>query len=66
MAIIRTLKALRPSAKIANEVASVPYDVVDKEEAAELAKDNPLSFLRVTRAEIELDGNITKRRNLIY
>ncbi len=54
MAIIRPFRALRPNEKVAHLVASVPYDVVNKEEAAELAKGNPLSFLRVTRSEIEL------------
>jgi len=57
MAIIRPFKGLRPDAKVAHLVASVPYDVVNRKEAAELAKDNPISFLRVTRSEIEMaDG----------
>ncbi len=58
MAIIRPFKALRPSAKVAHLVASVPYDVVNREEAAELAKGNPISFLRVTRSEIEMKDKI--------
>jgi uncharacterized protein (DUF1015 family) len=53
MAIVKPFKALRPQKEIAKTVASVPYDVVNTEEAKELAEDNPLSFLRVTRAEIE-------------
>ncbi|MDP3581386.1 MAG: DUF1015 family protein [Ignavibacteria bacterium] len=57
MAVIRAFQAVRPNAKVAHLVASVPYDVVNKEESAELAKGNPISFLRVTRSEIELkDG----------
>ncbi|MEW6701081.1 MAG: DUF1015 family protein [Bacteroidota bacterium] len=58
MAVIRPFKAVRPSEKVAHLVASVPYDVVNREEAAELAKGNPLSFLRVTRAEIEMKEKI--------
>ena len=54
MAVIRPFKAVRPSEKVAHLVASVPYDVVNREEAAELAKGNPISFLRVTRSEIEM------------
>ncbi len=54
MAVIRPFKALRPNEKVAHLVASVPYDVVNREEAAQLAKGNPISFLRVTRSEIEL------------
>lgn len=57
MAIIKTFKALRPKVENANLVASVPYDVVDRDEAKELADKNELSFLRVSRAEIELDKN---------
>ena len=54
MAVIKPFKALRPKQKNAHLVASVPYDVVNREEAKSLAKDNNLSFLRVTRAEIDL------------
>ena len=47
MAIIKPFKAFRPDPKAADKVASVPYDVVTREEALLLAKDNPLSFLFV-------------------
>ena len=53
MALIRPFKALRPDINVAQKVASVPYDVVNTEEAKAYAKDNPLSFLRITRSEIE-------------
>lgn len=54
MSIIRPFAAIRPHLSVVNKVASVPYDVVDREEAAALAQGNPLSFLRVSRAEIDL------------
>lgn len=54
MAVIRPFRAVRPNEKVAHLVASVPYDVVNREEAADLAKGNPISFLRVTRSEIEM------------
>jgi uncharacterized protein (DUF1015 family) len=54
MAKVRPFLALRPDPKVVDKVASVPYDVVDRAEAAQLAGDNPLSFLRVSRAEIDL------------
>lgn len=54
MAVIRPFRTVRPNEKVAHLVASVPYDVVNREEAAKLAKGNPLSFLRVTRSEIEI------------
>ncbi len=54
MAVIRPFSALRPEADQAAKVASVPYDVVNTEEARALAKTNPLSFLHVSRPEIDL------------
>lgn len=66
MAIIRPFKALRPHEKVAHLVASVPYDVVNREEAAELAKGNPISFLRVTRSEIEMSESIDVYSKEVY
>jgi uncharacterized protein (DUF1015 family) len=66
MAIIRPFKGLRPDAKVAHLVASVPYDVVNRKEAAELAKDNPISFLRVTRSEIEMEENTDVYSSEVY
>ncbi len=66
MAVIRTFKALRPEPKNAHLVASVPYDVVNREEAKSLAKDNKLSFLRVTRAEIDLPDEIDPYSKSVY
>lgn len=66
MAIIRPFRAVRPHEKVAHLVASVPYDVVNKEEAAALAVDNPISFLRVTRSEIELDKNSDAYSDQVY
>lgn len=54
MAKLRPFRASRPSEECAPKVSSVPYDVVSTAEARELAAGNPLSFLRVTRSELEL------------
>src|SRR5512145_3270413 len=54
MASIYPFRALRPAPDTAARVSSVPYDVVSTEEARQLAAGNPLSFLRVTRSEIDL------------
>ena len=54
MATVRPFRALRPRSFEALRVAAVPYDVVNADEARALAAGNPLSFLRVSRAEIEL------------
>ena len=60
MADIRPFSALRPQPERAERVASVPYDVVNTEEAREMAAGDPLSFLHVSRPEIDLpDGTDT-------
>ncbi|MCR5661152.1 MAG: DUF1015 family protein [bacterium] len=57
MSILRPFRALRPTPEHAAEVAAVPYDVVDRREAYDLAHERPLSFLHVSRAEIDLPDN---------
>ncbi len=54
MSSLIPFRALRPKAADAAAIAAVPYDVVSTSEARTLAEGNPLSFLRVSRAEIEL------------
>ncbi len=54
MASIHPFRALRPAPAQAAAVSSVPYDVVSTDEARTLAAGNPVSFLRVTRSEIDL------------
>jgi len=66
MAFIKPFKALRPETAKAHFIASVPYDVIDRKEATALAEGNPLSFLRVTRAEIELPDDINPYSPEVY
>ncbi|MDP4192456.1 MAG: DUF1015 family protein [Bacteroidota bacterium] len=66
MAIIRPFRALRPEESVAHQVASVPYDVVNREEAALYAKDFPFSYLRITRAEIEMDEKTNPYSKEVY
>jgi len=54
VAAIYPFRALRPPADKVRQVAAVPYDVVNTEEARALAADHPLSFLHVSRPEIDL------------
>ena len=54
MSQLKPFSAHRPRPELAAQVASVPYDVVNTQEAAELAKGNPHSFLHVGRPEIDL------------
>src|SRR6202453_313398 len=51
---IKAFQGLRPVSSLVSQVACVPYDVVDRNEAAALAKGNPYSLLHVDRAEIDL------------
>ena len=66
MAIIRPFRALRPRPEQADQVASVPYDVVNTEEARELAAGNPLSFLHVSRPEIDLAPDVDIHSDPVY
>src|SRR5215472_19157809 len=54
MSFLAPFRALRPAPQVAAEVASVPYDVVSTDEARALVAGHPLSFLHVTRPEIDL------------
>jgi len=54
---LHPFRALRPPPAIAGEVAAVPYDVVNREEAAALAAGNPQSFLHVGRPDIDLPAD---------
>jgi uncharacterized protein (DUF1015 family) len=54
MAQLFPWKALRPAPPVADKVAAVPYDVVSVDEARTLVAGHPLSFLRVTRPEVDL------------
>lgn len=66
MANIRPFSALRPPADRVKEVASVPYDVVNTAEARALAAGNPLSFLHVSRPEIDLPEGIDVYSDAVY
>ncbi len=66
MAIIRPFRALRPAPAAAAAVAAVPYDVVSTREARRLAADNPLSFLHVSRAEIDLPDGADPYGEAVY
>lgn len=54
MAKIKPFRALRPDPARASSICELPYDVMSSEEARKLADGNPLSFLRVSKPEIEL------------
>ena len=53
MAIIKPFKSVRPDEKYASQVAALPYDVYNRQEAKEVVKDHPYSFLNIDRAETQ-------------
>ena len=66
MAKIRPFRALRPEPSAVSRIASVPYDVVNTEEARGLAAGNDLSFLHVSRAEIDLPADTNPYADEVY
>jgi uncharacterized protein (DUF1015 family) len=63
---VNPLRALRPTPEAAERVASVPYDVVNRDEAADLAKGNDDSFLHVVRPDIDLPPEIDPYSDEVY
>jgi uncharacterized protein (DUF1015 family) len=66
MAQIKPFRALRPHNEYAAQVASRPYDVLNSEEARKEAGDNLLSFLHVTKSEIDLPAGIDIHSKQVY
>lgn len=54
MTIVRPFKAIRPTPALADKVISLPYDVMNRQEATQMAHNNPMSFLHICRSEIDL------------
>lgn len=57
MAVIRPFKCVRPREGLAEEIAALPYDVYNREEAAQAVKGKPLSFLNIDRPETQFDAS---------
>ncbi len=66
MATVRPFRALRPRPEKAASVSAVPYDVVSTAEARALAAGNPLSFLHVSRSEIDLPDGTDPYSDTVY
>lgn len=66
MVTLRPFKALRPHKKYVDRVAALPYDTMNTEEARIMAKDNPYNYLRIDRAEIDLDTQIDIHDSRVY
>ena len=66
MAIFKPFAAIRPVSDLACHVAALPYDVMNTEEARQMVKGNPYSFLHVDRAEIDFDTPVDPYDEAVY
>lgn len=66
MATIRPFKGFRPKPELCSKIAALPYDVMTSKEARKMVKGNPLSFLHVDRAEIDLPEDIGIYSDQVY
>lgn len=66
MAVVRPFKGIRPQKELVDKVAALPYDVMNTEEASEMVKGNPYSFLHVDKAQIDLEPSINQYDKIVY
>ncbi len=66
MAVFKPFRAIRPIPEKAEDVAALPYDVMNSDEAREMVKGKPYSFLHVDKAEVDLDKNIDIYDKSVY
>ena len=66
MAVVRPFKGIRPVKNLASQIAALPYDVMNSDEAREMVKGNKYSFLHVDKAEIDLDPSIDVHDKKVY
>jgi uncharacterized protein (DUF1015 family) len=66
MAVVKSFKAWRPKPESAKNIISVPYDVINTDEARELARNKPDSFLHVIRPEIDLPESMDIHAEEVY
>lgn len=66
MAVVKPFSAYRPRTDIVDKVAALPYDVYNRKEAKEVVLGNPLSFLRIDRAETAFDDDMDMYSPQVY
>ncbi len=66
MAVIKPFKCVRPAADKADKIAALPYDVYNRQEAAEVVKKNPQSFLAIDRAETQFPEDVDTYAPQVY
>jgi uncharacterized protein (DUF1015 family) len=66
MATLKPFAALRPQPELAAQICELPYDVMSSDEAREMAAGNPLSFLHVSKPEIDLPAGTDLYSPAVY
>ena len=66
MAVIRPFECVRPNEDVASKVAALPYDVYNSREAREEVAREPLSFLKIDRAETQFDESVDMYSPQVY
>ncbi|MBP7147934.1 MAG: DUF1015 domain-containing protein [Acidobacteria bacterium] len=66
MSRIKPFRAFRPRPELARRVASPPYDVISSDEARQMARGNPETFLHVAKPEIDLDPSLSLYDDRVY
>lgn len=66
MATIKPFNCIKPTKELASEVAALPYDVYNREEACEEVKGKKYSFLRIDRAETQFDESVDTYDERVY
>ena len=66
MATIKPFPALRPKPELAAQICELPYDVMSSDEARQMAAGNPLSFLHVSKPEIDLPAGTDLYSSAVY
>ena len=66
MADIKAFRAIRPQKGLESEIAALPYDVYNRQEAKAVVADKPHSFLRIDRAETQLPDEVDTYDDRVY
>ena len=66
MAVVKPFRGLRPPRALAKDLACLPYDVMNTDEARKMAKGKECSLLHITRSEIDLTPDIDTHSDLVY
>jgi len=66
MAVVKPFRGLRPPKKLIEKLSCLPYDVMNSQEAAQMAEGKPESLLHITRAEIDCPAGTDLNSETVY